>query len=322
MDGSWPDGGRGTVLRVGQAGALAAVDAGLLLVGLRAGWFALGEVLVGVWLQSAVLVVTVPGVVFWAMSRVGGTSGPTLTPIESHPGVGRTYALAPSAGAGLIAGVFVLHYGMFVVVLGTSLWTVARATGVTLLGGWGLLLLALRALAATVPSVLADTRFLTCDAGRYLSGRAMAITTRAYLRMIPLHGGLLAMSLPLSLIAPGAATAAVAVLVALLTFVGSLWRYPSTEALAAREQRNRQFASHGLSSGRVIYLGGSRPGWTQAMGPSTPPPPPGGAPMPPYWQAGASMPPPPPGGAPMPPPPVPPPAPPTAPPPMPPPPPG
>jgi hypothetical protein len=227
---------------VAAAAGVAAVDVTLLLVGLRAGWFTGGGLLVSAWAQSAMLVVAVPAALFSAAAGAADTPAVNAMLLQ-HAGKGLPPGDAPrSHGPGwmtgrtltfLLAAFFVVHYGAFVGGIGLFLVT-SVFTGVGLAGslGAGVLLLVLRTVLANVPGVLADARFLREDGSSFLMARTFTVIAMAYRRMVPLHLGIII----LGLLDPRWLPYGVVGVIGTISFLGAAWRYPTREQLAARSE--------------------------------------------------------------------------------------
>lgn len=268
-------GGEGHIRRVGRAAVAAAVDAGLLLVGLAAGWFAAGELLLGAWLQTAVMLPAVPALIWFAASRA-----PADRPLV-HAGVDAELARHGVSGplaASLFAVFFLLHFGAFVVGIGVFAWRTLSATAVSLGSLGGVLLLALRAGLANVPTLRQDAEYLGAEGSSYLTLRATAVMQRAYLRMLPLHGGL-SLAVGVQVAAPTAwLDRSIVLIVVVMTFVAGLWRYPTTTQLETQATAKavtgtgRRSWAAGRGAGETTSPPGQPPGPAPAPAPSGPPP--------------------------------------------------
>jgi len=128
------------------------------------------------------------------------------------------------------------------------------------------LFLLLRAVAATLPIAIADRRFVASGGYDYLAAKSESLLLRGYLRMVPLHVGIL--------------------VVVAMTFVGSLWRYPGQRSLTAPRPTlhgNPQTLPALMSAWRQQRDATHRPDARPTANPSQPPrwPPPPPAPPPP-----------------------------------------
>ena len=207
----------------------ALVDAAFLVLGVRVGWLTAGDILIAAWAQTAVPLVTVPVLLMRAAS---------LAP--DHPAVdaGKPVEINGKPLAGRIAArvtavFFVMHFGLFMLVLGGFAFQFAAPISAGPMSAAGLGWLLLRAAITNVPSVIADARFLATDRFSQLASRATSVMGRPYLRMVPLHLGLLAGFIPLRNGPTWRLEAAAIAIVVTMTFVGSLWRYPTLAPLDA-----------------------------------------------------------------------------------------
>jgi len=130
VKGEFAFGGAGGVRephQVRHAAWAAALDATLLTVGVAAGWFAAAEVFVAAWAQALLFGVATVVVLLHA-----GSVAPNGAQVDAGRSVqiGRR-DLSGKEAATATAWMFLLHFGIFVAVLGVAVWTYASGAGWT-----------------------------------------------------------------------------------------------------------------------------------------------------------------------------------------------
>lgn len=217
----------------------AAVDAVVLGTGIMVGWLSISTVLLAVWLQTAVILVAVPVVLLTAAARA-----PRRPDVDAGiPRLRTGHRPTAPVYVRFVTAFFTAHYGVFTVVIGAIVLSFARLLGAGSVGVPATLpptvlaVLVGRAVVANVPTTVADGRFLATDGSTLLADRATVVVRRAYVRIIPLYVGLMVVIGP-QLDGPGrAAELSVIATVVALTFIASLWRYPTTSELQATVAR-------------------------------------------------------------------------------------
>lgn len=213
--------GRGERGRVGAAAATAAVDATVLIGAMASGLLTPQDVLLGVWAQTAIAGTAVVQTLRWAVREAPDTrqvAGGHRVKIDGQRVGGK-----PAARR--LTRFFVGHYGWFVGLIGVFVVAVAGVRP-----SWWLMPLLVRAWVVNRPQMQADREFVASHGFAWLAGKAEALTTRPYLRVVPLWFALLALVAPMADAGPLLAVA-VAMVAAGLTLVESLWRYPAADSL-------------------------------------------------------------------------------------------
>jgi hypothetical protein len=255
----------------------AAFDATLLTIGVAAGWFAAAEVFVAAWAQTLLF-----GVATFVVLKHAGSVAADGAQVDAGRSVQIGHRdLTGKEAATATALMFALHFGLFVAALGVAVWTYASAAGWTAGPLWAWLLLLLRAVAANAPMALADHRFVASGGYDYLAAKSESLLLRGYLRMVPLHVGILVVVAPQASGPGWRVDASMIIVVVAMTFVGSLWRYPGQRSLTAPRPSldgNPQTLPDLMSAWRrqrdATHRPAARPTVRPSQPPTRPPPPP------------------------------------------------
>lgn len=230
--------GTANVRTIVVALAVTTFDVTMLVVGLRENWFTGGALLLSAWAQSAIVVLVAPAMFLSAASKAPDV--PVVNAMPRHhleQKAARQQAQRMSgeqrgrSAALSFTGFFALHYGIFMAAIGfLVVGFVFTDAGFGEPLAFGVLLLAARTVLASVPSMIADVRFLRDDNYSFLMGRTLAVASMAYRRMLPLHVGIIG----LGFLTINWWPYAVVAIIGGTSFVGAIWPYPTTEQLADR----------------------------------------------------------------------------------------
>jgi hypothetical protein len=207
--------------RLLRAGLGAVGDAAFLGIGLAAGWFTGGAVLVGAWAQAATPLLAVPIVLLHAAHRA--PDDPAVNAGKATVFNDRSFR-GPAA-ARMNAAFSTFHFGIFTVVLGGFSFILAERSGYGAASAAALSWLAIRAVMVSLPTAVADARFLAADGYAHLAGKTETVMVRPYLRIVPLHLGILAVAIASDVgVGMAALDPAIIVIVVTMTFAASLQR--------------------------------------------------------------------------------------------------
>lgn len=204
----------------------AVIDAAILGVGITTGWFVVGDLLIGAWLQTLIPLISVPVVLLTAGHLAPDTAAvraPGTLAISGLPLRGKR---AATAGAVF----FILHYGAFSLILGVFVVVVALRIGVGPAPVLAAIALTARAALANVPTARSDAGFLASDGYRHLATKTGHLMGRPYTRIAPLIAGILIVMPAVLIEVRRLPEVAIGVVLVAMTVVASLWRYPEVPA--------------------------------------------------------------------------------------------
>jgi hypothetical protein len=197
------------------------LDVAFMVAGVAVGWFTAAELMLAVWMQTAVPILVVPLILVWASVRA--PDDPAVDAGEPLRSNGKE--IVGRAAARDLAWFFPLHFGLFIAALGMFLTPLLGWSGLFGAGVLTMTVLAVRSVIASLPVAIADVRFVRADGFAHLADKAKALLWRPYARLFPLHLGTLVLLLRGG-DAGGASAAAIIGIVAVVTFAGSTIRYP------------------------------------------------------------------------------------------------
>jgi len=202
------------------------VDAAILSVGIATGWFIVGDLLIGAWLQTLIPIISVPVMLLTAAHLAPDTAAVRAPGTFRFNGVALRGSRAATAGAFF----FILHYGVFSLVLGVFVIFVALQVGVGPAPVLAAIALTARAALANVPTARSDTAFLATDGYTHLATKTTHLMGRPYTRIAPLFAGIMIVMPAILTEVPRLPEVGIGVALVAMTFVTALWRYPEVPA--------------------------------------------------------------------------------------------